>query len=90
MRGWNKVALVFAGAVGAHLILYLSAFYLCAQMSFQLSERFSPPRRVVVQVALLFIVFCLSFLRVNRGSGLVSETGTYSVWESVARYWERR
>jgi hypothetical protein len=89
-REWNKVTLLFAGAMGAYLALYLTVFYLCARMTFQLSERLSPPRRVVVQVTLLFIVFCLSFLRVNRGSGLVAETSAYSVWECVARYWKRR
>ena len=63
-----------------HLLLYVGIFYFCAWATFQLGERISA-FRLTFQVLVLSVVFCMSFLKVNYGAGLVDKTDTQTAWE---------
>jgi hypothetical protein len=71
------------------IAVYCGLFYLCARLTFTLSNEFEKAAgKILFQIICLLIVFASSFLNVIHSDSFVNATGTYNFWTGCVRFLE--
>ena len=85
--GFDRVAI----AMGIHVLIYVGAFTLIGMFAYFVTRllAWNSARWFLLIVYLLLPIFC-SFARVLTYSSLQGSGGTYTFWEAVNRYLEKR
>jgi hypothetical protein len=85
---WDWGGIVFGGV---YFALYLALFYGVARVTFSLIAKVRKSKlHLALQIFVLLLVFSCSFLRVITNSGFRGNSGTYTFWTALSRYFEKR